>query len=201
MTDNDDGLDSNIKIIDLDMSLDLESYWWKICLFNLDLEGTILYFDLDIVIQNSFDYLLQSYEKRFIKALNINHHGAYYPYDGGYTILTIPQTIVNSSVMLFESNQHKDIYDNFISDIENNIIFYYGLDRFFSKLYLDRFTWFDYSKDYYFRNKGVDHYDTRFIDSSGYVHDPRCAFCVISQGDPDVYEGIEKYFRINKNKL
>ena len=42
----------------LDLDLDLESYWWKIQLFNLPWESPTLYFDLDIIIFNNVDNLL-----------------------------------------------------------------------------------------------------------------------------------------------
>lgn len=194
MTDNGDGLDSDIKVIDLDMSLDLESYWWKICLFNLDLEGPILYFDLDIVIQNNFDYIINQIEDDKILTINGRHYGVWYPFDGTHhNILTIPEAKINSSIIGFYNN-HSNIYYDFLSDIDSNIIVYYGLDRFLSEKYFKKFNWLDFSKDYYFRNKGIEAYDPKFIDSDGLIFDPRKTFCIVSQADPNVYERMKNYF-------
>ena len=194
MTDNNEGLDSDIKVIDLDMSLDLESYWWKICLFNLDLEGPILYFDLDIVIQNNFDHVIDQIKDDKILTINVRHYGVWYPFDGSYNnILTIPEAKINSSVMGFY-NHHSDIYYNFLNDVDSNIIVYYGLDRFLSEKYFKKFNWLDFSKDYYFRNKGTDAYDLRYIDSDGLILDPHKTFCIVSQAEPNVYERMKKYF-------
>lgn len=194
ITENSSELDNNIKIIDLDTSLDLESYWWKICLFNLQLEGPILYFDLDIIIQNNFDHIINQIEPEKIITINGEHFGVYYPYDGNeHNILTIPEAKLNSSILGFYSC-HLDVYKKFIGDIDSNIILYYGLDRFLSELYFDRFIWLSFSKDYYFRNKAQDSYDQRYHMIDGYIYDPRKTFCVVSQADSSVYAKMEKYF-------
>lgn len=194
MTDNDDGLDSDIKVIDLDMSLDLESYWWKICLFNLDLEGPILYFDLDIVIQNNFDHVIDQIEENKILTINGRHYGVWYPFDGSRdNILTVPEAKINSSVLGFYSN-HFDIYNDFLHDVDSNIVLYYGLDRFLSEKNFERFNWLDFSKDYYFRNKAIEAYDPTYIDSDGLLFDPRKTFCIIPQTNGDYYKRMKNYF-------
>lgn len=194
MTDNDDGLDSNIKVIDLDISLDLESYWWKICLFNLNLEGPILYFDLDIVIQNNFDHIIDQIEEDKILTINGRHYGVWYPFDGTRdNILTVPEAKINSSIIGFYNN-HSNIYYDFLNDPDSYMILHYGLDRFLSEKYFKKFNWLDFSKDYYFRNKAIDAYDSRYIDSDGLIFDPRKTFCIVSQASSDVYRKMKKYF-------
>ena len=44
-----------VNTIFIDKSLDLETYWWKIELFNLDFDDPTLYLDLDVVIQTNID--------------------------------------------------------------------------------------------------------------------------------------------------
>ena len=184
----------DINVIPLDTSLDLESYWWKICLFDLNLSGPVLYFDLDVIIQNNFDHIINQIKQEKILTINGRHYGVYYPYDGNEeNILTIPEAKINSSILGFYCN-HKDIYNKFFDDLDFNIVFYYGLDRFLSELYFDKFNWIDFSKDYYFRNKGLESYDPKYIESDGYIYDPSKTFCVVSQADSSVYIKMEKYF-------
>lgn len=185
---------NGIQTIPLDLSLDLESYWWKICLFNLDLPGPIIYFDLDIVIQNNFDSVVECIQPDKILAINIEHYGVQFPYDGYEdNILTIPEARLNSSVIGFFNN-HNDIYQQFFRNPDTNIILYFGLDRFLSKHYMDRFNWLDFAKHYYFRGKGIEAYDPKYIGEDGLIFDPTKTFCIVSQGVPEVYDKLEKYF-------
>ena len=62
LTENQNGLDSNVKVIDLPPGLD--GWWYKPYMFSNDIpiEGTILYIDLDVVIANSLEKLFE-YQK------------------------------------------------------------------------------------------------------------------------------------------
>ena len=184
-----------IQTIPLDLSLDLELYWWKVCLFNLDLIGPTIYFDLDMIIQNNFDDIVRQITTDKILSINIEHYGVEYPFDGFFedNILTIPPTKLNSSVMGFYCN-HKEIYNTFVKDVDNNIILYYGLDRFLSEQFYDKFSWLSFADHYYFRNKGIEAYDPKYIDDEGLIFDPTKTLCIVSQGEPEVYNKLEKYF-------
>ena len=60
ITDNPEGLDSDINIIHFPKdNLAIKSWWSKLYMFarELPLDGTILYFDLDVVIFRNIDYL------------------------------------------------------------------------------------------------------------------------------------------------
>lgn len=177
-----------INVIPLDLKLDLESYWWKICLFNLDLDGPILYFDLDIVIQNNFDHFFKKIEKG--KILSISR------YDGGFQEIDSsdhPEALLNSSCLGFY-NEHKIIFDKFMEDPDYNIVTFFGLDRFLTKYFLGRFKYLDYIKDYYWR-RGGHCYDPKYVEDDGiFVYDPRSILCLISNADDRYYKNLEKYF-------
>ena len=60
ITDNPEGLDSDINIIHFPKDNPaIKSWWSKLYMFarELPLDGTILYFDLDVVIFRNIDYL------------------------------------------------------------------------------------------------------------------------------------------------
>lgn len=197
LTDNVYDLPKEVIGIQLDPQLDLESYWWKICLFNLDWEDPVLYFDLDIVIQNNFNYLFEKIDDQILVS-HVEDAGCKCLTDGVYhkeEPLVIPRAIVNSSIIGLIPKYHKDVYEVFMKDVDNNIIFYYGLDRFLSSNFLHKLGHLDFSKDYYFRSKGAEYYDPQYVDSSGlFVVDPTKTFCIVSQADEDSYKGLEKYF-------
>lgn len=193
LTDNINDLPKEVNGIEVDSSLDLETYWWKMCLFDLDWDKLILYLDLDIVIQNSIDYIFDDTDESKIKILDTSNVGIYYPFDGRPgNILTIPQVAINSSVMLFNPSKNKILFDKFKSDIDYNIIAYYGVDRFIQHN-TNNLHYFDFSKDYYFRGKGQESYNSKYV-VNGLIHDPNKTFCIMNQCKSEHYRGLEKYF-------
>lgn len=150
-----------------------------------------MYLDLDVVVQNNLDYLFDKIDDT-IKTIAFEDIGAYYPYDGTKdNILTIPLGIINSSIMLFYPYLHKELYQKFIENIDYNIVYYYGLDRFISNNY-DSLSFLDFSKDYYHRTKGCLS-DNR-IDKYNLNYDPERTICILSQCEDEHYKGLEKYF-------
>jgi len=184
----------DVNTIFIDQSLDLESYWWKMVLFNLDWDNITLYLDLDVVIQNNFDYVFVEANETpsYCFLLNSDDLGEYNPYDGTPdNILVIPSTVLNTSVMLFNPTMMKDVYTKFINDVDYNIITYYGVDRFLYHNY-NKFRYLQFGKDWYHRAKGVrlPHHE----DQYNLIHDPDCTFCILSQCPDKYYQGLEKYF-------
>jgi hypothetical protein len=193
LTDNVDDLPAGFVGIKVDPKLDLEKYWWKLCLFNLGWNETVLYFDLDIIIQKNFDYVFDNIKENSIKCLDTSNVGAYYPYDGRKdNILIIPPVTINSSIMLFNPSFQQHLFDLFMKNPDFNMVKWWGVDRFIEHNSKD-ITFFDYCKDYYLRAKGVDKYDPRYT-KTGLTHDPRKTFCIMNQCKPEHYIGLEKYF-------
>lgn len=181
----------DVNTIFINEDLDLETYWWKIELFNLDFKDPTLYLDLDVVVQNNLDYLFDKIDET-IKTIAIEDIGAYYPFDGRHdNVLVIPTHTINSSIMLFYPYLHKDLYQKFIENIDYNIIHYYGLDRFISKVYT-KLTFLDFRKDYYHRTKGC--LPVNMTDENGRNYDPERTICILSQCGDKHYKGLEKYF-------
>lgn len=194
MTDNNYGLLKEIVEIKVDLSLDLESYWWKICLFDLKWDKSILYLDLDVIIQNNIDYIFKETKSTGFTCLSIEDAGIYYPFDGrnADNILLIPPVEINSSVMFFNPSNYQQVFDSFVENTDYNIIHYYGLDRFIPYQITD-ISYFNFSKDYYYRGKGQESYDSKYV-VNGLIHDPNKTFCIMNQCKSEHYRGLEKYF-------
>lgn len=194
MTENSIGLDSRVKVIDLDISLDLESYWWKMCLFNLDFKEPTLFFDLDIVIQNNFDFLFEQIDDKLL-VLFSDDAGL----DNRNTIILPVDNKINTSVIGFIPILFKDLYNNFIRDTDYNIVKYFGIDRFITAMYLDRCKPLSY--DYYYYRWKKDLTESKYctsvkIDGKRYslAHVPNKHFCIFCQEHPDMYKEMENYF-------
>lgn len=127
-TDDSSGLDDNIIPIKLDLDLDLNSFWWKIEMFNSKKyvnHGPTLFLDLDVIIQRNIDYLFELVEEGKIITTDtgiIEHEDDAYPYE----------TFLNSSIVIFNSNQVDYIFEHFISDSDYFILKYRGLCRYLS---------------------------------------------------------------------
>ena len=97
LTEDAVGLDSDIHHLPLETS-DLKGWWYKLSLFRkefFNLEGNILYFDLDVVITGNIDFLATM--------------------PGDFLICRgwSRNLMWNSSVMRFEAGANADIWDSF----------------------------------------------------------------------------------------
>ena len=194
LTDDIYNLPKDVVGIEIDKSLDLESYWWKICLFDLNWNEPLLYIDLDVIIQNNIDYIFLD-DVENLKCILIEDAGIPYPFDGRdeNNILLIPEVKINSSVMYYTPSACKYLYDEFTKNIDFNVISYYGLDRFISEKAFD-LSYFSFKTDYYYRAKGQEFYDSKFITNEKLIYDPNKTFCIMNQCPPEYYRGLEKYF-------
>ena len=184
----------SVHTIPLDLSLDLERYWWKICLFDLDWDVPTLYLDLDIIIQNNIDHMFETISRGALSTIRGDDMGLYYPYDGQFTVLTIPQAMINTSILGFYPKYHRNLYDEFMKDIDTNMVKYYGLDRFVSSFH-SNFNYIDFEY-YYHPVKCAGTYDQRFV-YNGFVIDLRKTFSILSQ----MTEKDRDYFLINKGNI
>lgn len=132
-TDDPIELDSKIIPVLLDDDLDLETFWWKIEVFKSDKYdniGPTLFLDIDVIIQNNIDYLFELVEKNKLVTTDqgiIDHEIDAYPYEAQ----------LNSSIMIFNSNEVDFIYDRFISNKDYFIIKYRGLCRYLTHEHLN----------------------------------------------------------------
>ena len=140
---DDNLLDWKLRPIPLDLSLDLESFWWKIQLFNLPWNSPTLYFDLDIVIQNSIDSILKRIQPNKILTINpdLQHH---------QDILREFDAKINTSVIGMYPKTLTHVFQNFIDNKDYYMIKYRGLDRYLSYNHLSICKYLKFDYDYYF---------------------------------------------------
>jgi hypothetical protein len=152
MTDNTDYLDAYIETIDIDHSLELDSFWWKLTIFNniYAFDAPTIFLDLDVVIQNNIDYYMT---KLFNEdKLTIPYTGVLKNYlmDGiWYEDAYHHAAGVNSSIMIFKPSKMKIILDNFMVDMDYNILKYRGVCRYLWGEHRDLFNLMEHGKDWY----------------------------------------------------
>jgi len=195
LTEDPTGLECNV--IPLDESLDMKAWWWKICLFDKDMpQGYNLYFDLDVVIQGNIDCLMEptdvlrliDYSTEETDGEDINEH---------------IRTYYNSSIMVWKTGTHHDVYEKCISDWKYYESVYMGLDRFFAyEVDQSRFAplpWVMYSRRTGPWNKQLEPTEKIKLRYDGSVHGvyhlKDYKVCVFNNGwTSEFYEGFEIYF-------
>ena len=99
---------------------------------------------------------------------------------------------MNSSVLGIYPTSVTPVYERFIASKDYNIIKYRGLDRYLSDNHLSLCNYLQFNYDYYHRWKNDD--TPNKYCKGAYAHDPRKTLCIISQEEPEMYFGLEKYF-------
>jgi hypothetical protein len=123
-TDDPKGLHPNIQVIPIED--DLEVWWNKLSMFKRDfggIKGKIIYFDLDVVIQNDIETLLAYDTFTLIKCY-------WKPYKELHTTGIRHDMNINSSVMVWNANENVHIWEHFNSDPEWFMLNYRGIDGF-----------------------------------------------------------------------
>lgn len=147
ITEDDSNLHSKINIIPLNTDLDLESFWYKMTMFDSAIYGNddlTLYMDLDTIIQNPIDDLFQDPEL----PLRIVFTGSIKVEDES-TLFGKWQTQVNSSIMLFRPSRVDHILDHFLQDPDFNILEYQGVCRYLWNVFESDLEFFNIIEDYY----------------------------------------------------
>lgn len=183
----------DINIVPLDLSLDLESYWWKVCLFNTLFTGPVIYFDLDIVIQNNFDDLVDRIEDGKILLINNEDYGqiASEPDDFKY------YAQINSSVMAFKGGSLNFIFDHFMSNPDYFIIEFMGMDRYLYHFFPNILNYLNFKSDYYFRHRLVARENLReYFDKHNIPLVRDSKFCILTRIHQfeKPYIGLEEFF-------
>ena len=95
-----------IKVYPLPDTKGMKGWWYKPMFFdkNLPINGTILYFDLDVVIFDNIDKLFTYEPGKFCIIRDFNRH------------VRPEWDKMNSSVFRLETGQHSHVYDNFVYD-------------------------------------------------------------------------------------
>lgn len=199
-TDDPSGLRSEIQVTQLDKELYLESYWWKLCLFDpknyRDPNLPTLYFDIDTIIHKSIDHFLDSYQENKLRICYVNSPPKELK-------KAKHKTKVNSSLMLFNPSFMKFIFDHFIEDPDYYIMEFFGVCRYIWNYFQEHLTFFEYYKDFYsFQNIPQVHRDMklgkenriRFLGYSS-LHLPHIPICMLnSTSRRGVFEKSYEYF-------
>lgn len=148
LTENSKGLHSDVLHIPLDLSLELETYWYKLTIFNKDLYGNnnlTLYLDLDTIVQNPLDDLF----KDPVKPMRIVFTDLFISPNKNHVEFCKHPSIVNSSIMLFRPSRTNYITEHFLQDPDYYILEYKGVCRYLCYFFEDDFEYFEIIKDFY----------------------------------------------------
>ena len=104
LTDNSEGLNENITVIDIPKGL--EGWWCKVYMYSKDLpiKGTILYMDLDVVIADNIDRLFTYRNPEWCVIRDFSR------------VMRPSWQKYNSSVIRFQTGQLNDVWERFLRD-------------------------------------------------------------------------------------
>lgn len=130
-TENRKGLDPNIKVIDLFLHPRIQGWWYKTYFFNpnIGLNGTLLYFDLDVIVFDNIDKLFDYKPGEFCIIRDFNRS------------LRKDWNKMNSSVFRLEIGQHAHVYENYIKDPTNARRYHGDQDWIFAQVTEDFNFW------------------------------------------------------------
>lgn len=115
-TDDSTGIDKAIRTEPISIIAGVTGWWYKPMFFNsnLGLKGTILFFDLDVVIFKNIDYLFTHEPNKFCIIRDFNRH------------VIKNYNKFNSSVFRLTTGMHRSVYDEFIKNPKHHIGRYHG---------------------------------------------------------------------------
>jgi len=115
-TENSKGINTNVTVRDLKLLSGVSGWWYKPMFFNpgLNLHGTILFLDLDLIIFRNIDKLFTYKPGNFLIIRDFNR----------YVVKNYQK--FNSSVFRLTTGQHRNVYDNFIKQPSAVIKRYHG---------------------------------------------------------------------------
>lgn len=206
-TDDSNGIISDVNIIQLDKNLNLEKWWWKLTLFkkNNQTPGINLYLDLDVVIHKNIDSIFNQVIKDKIVILENKFFTDIFEKQNELKnsetdMKTFP--FCNSSIMIWFNNQHQDLYEKFVSNIQLYTKIYLGIDRFFSyEIPSTKFVFLE-QKFFYYRIKFYNESDDGFTKTylkikNSHIplyYNPNRSICVFNGCHDDIfYKGMEEF--------
>ncbi len=199
----------DIKIIPLDLSLDLEVWWWKLVLFREQTDEVNMFFDLDNVIQGDITHYKDYVEKD--KLMMIKAYWKPWLEDAVSNPKRQFDMNLNSSVLVWSGNL-TPIWNMFYDNIEYFLMKYKGIDSYLCFDHPDMLNFFPRG-EIYSRAYGIDENDYWYTPGS---HGPEKMFysedhniCIFNGWkrrtwadkvgndyilDDEGYVGYEKYF-------
>ena len=152
-TENGDKLNNNIKVIPLDLSYDLENWWWKLLLFKKPSADINLFFDLDVVIQNNITHLKEYAIEN--KLCMIKAYWKPYELSRSHSLF---DTNFNSSILAWKGDL-SIIWKSFLKDPEYYMSKYNGIDSFID---------YHHNEKLHFFKQGVAYSRLYGIDENNY---------------------------------
>jgi len=115
-TEDATGINPNIKIKPLPLIPGVKGWWYKPMFFNprLGLKGTILFFDLDVIVFRNIDYLFTYQPNKFCIIRDFNRH------------VIRNYNKFNSSIFRLTLGQHQEVYQEFIRNPKIPMQSYHG---------------------------------------------------------------------------
>jgi hypothetical protein len=115
-TEDPNGINPQITVKKLSLMSGIQGWWYKPMFFNPDLElkGTILFLDLDLIIFNNIDYLFTYKPGTFCIIRDFNR------------CLVRDYTKFNSSVFRLETGQHSQVYTKLYENPKNVVTRFHG---------------------------------------------------------------------------
>ena len=173
-TDDVRDIDPNVRIIKL-KDIGVSGWWYKPMFFdkNLELDGNILYFDLDVVIYDNIDKLWLHAPDKFsiIRDFNrsIRHDWSHF----------------NSSVFMFRSRTLGYVYDNFIKDHRAHMRRFHGdQDWIYAQIKPEKGTWT------FFPDNWIQSYKWEMRGKPKFNNNTRGKRDFAQQGEPVVQDGL-----------
>lgn len=200
LTENPNGINPDIIISPINEEYQLESYWWKFCIFQPEIyqQNVItLYLDLDTLIFTSLDRLLLEADPN---KLSIPFIGVA---DDGQKWLNG----VNSSIMIFNPENMKHIWQEFYQDPDYHMLEYFGVCRYLWNRNKDDLKFLKWNKDWtsFLKRYAINYQKETFSDgkvlkfserySALTFHNTNVPICILAGASRDgVLEDILKYF-------
>ena len=157
LTDVEDDINEKVICVPIDLSLELETYWYKMCVFDTKIYGndnTTLYLDLDTIVQNNIDHFFDKEISHSIRAVFTGEPR--WDENNGMKW----KTAINSSIMLFKPSMADNLRTHFLENIDFNILEFGGVCRYLWANHKNNINFFDVMKDHY-----------SFINISSFVED------------------------------
>lgn len=180
-TEDSEGIDSNIRIESLP-NVPLEGWWYKPMFFNpnLAVKGTILFFDLDVVIFKNIDHLFTHNPEKFYIIRDFNRFVM-----KGYQKF-------NSSVFRLNTGQHSEVWTNFIKNSDSIIKRYQGDQDWIRVCITQNFNFWpdEWIQSYKWEMRGKPRFDSKpkgkrdfAVNGDPIIKDETCV--AVFHGDPN----------------
>ena len=200
-TENSSHINKNIEIRNLDLSDDLEKWWWKLTLFKEVAQESTMFLDLDVVIQNDITHYENYVEDNKICTIK-----AYWKPDARNLPPTPPgfNMDLNSSVIVWKGD-FTNVWNHFNKSKDYYMCKYMGIDSYLYFNHNDLLRFFP-RKEIYSRLHGID--ENNYWQSGPrrklFYHD-EYKICIFNKWkmdkifggagiNDDAYIGFEKYW-------